>query len=381
MEKEIKKNKNWWRPVILLTAFILLAFIAGISGEVFTKYYLSNTSFFSDLYFTDQANIGQKEIVINEPRKVVVEQDLRLDQIKNDIQPVLAGIYRKKTITKNVLDSIFLPDDYLGQAAVLTSDGWLITTQNTNVVAGQSVIVTNTKKIYEIEKVVNDTATSITFMKIDVQNLPVIKFADYKTLTSGQSVVLYNNNLNRLDVSQILTKKFKEINNKYDYVASSQILDKNILLDKSFSSTYKGTALFDFQGNIIGLLRAENQVIPISYIKPIISNVLKDEKIQRPYLGINYINLNIVSGLTEVQTQNQQDGVLIWNNAAGKSVASDSPLFNKLSKGDIITSIENQKIDADTDLVDLLLEYKTGQEIKIKYFKDNKEGELSVIIK
>jgi serine protease Do len=381
MEKETKKNKHWWRPVAFLALVIVLGFAAGLGGELFTRYFLANTSLFSDLYFTDQANIGQKDIVINEPRKVVVEQDLRLDQIKNDIQPVLVGIYRKKAATKNILDSVFLPEDYLGQAAVLTSDGWLISTQNTNVVAKYNVVVTNTKKVYEIEKVVVDPVTNIVFIKINVQNLPVIKFTDFKEINSGESVVLYNNNLDKLELAQILTKRYKEIDSKYDFVSSSQVLDRYILLDNRYNLDYEGSAVFDFQGNVIGLLKSENLVIPISYIKPIISNVLKDEKIQRPYLGISYINLSEVNGLLETQTQNQQYGALIWSNVAGKSIASDSPLFNVLAKGDIIISIENQKIDRDNDLADLLLEYKIGQEIKIKYIKDGQEKELNAIIK
>jgi serine protease Do len=381
MDKDTKKSKKWISYTIFLIAFILLAFMAGIFGEFFTRYYLSKISFFSDLYFTDQTNLGQKDIVINEPRKVVVEQNMRLDQIKGDIEPVLAGIYRKKAITKNALDSIYLPEDYLGEASILTSDGWLVTTQNANVIAGQDVIVTNNNKIYEIEKVVIDTATNIAFIKISVQNLPVIKFAEYKDITDGESVVVYSNILGRINLSQVLTKKYKEINNKYDYVSSSQILNKYILLDRNYSDVYKGSAVFDFEGNVIGLLRNDGLVIPINYIKPVITYVLRDEKIKRPYLGVNYINLSNVSGLSSALVQDQETGAMIWNNAANKSVSADSPLINKLAKGDIITSIEGQKIDANNDLIDLLLEYKTGQEIKIKYMKTGQEGELSITLK
>ncbi len=381
MEKNTKKYKVWLRTAAFVILFIILGFGAGIFGELFTKYYLSNFSIFSDLYFNDQTNPGQKDIVINDPRKVVVEQNMRLDQIQNDIKPVLAGIYKKTLVTKNVLDAVYLPEDYLGEASVLTSDGWLVTTQNTNVVAGHDVIVTNNKKIYEIDKVVIDSATNIAFIKISVQNLPVIKFADYKDITDGESVVVYNSNLNRINLSQVLTKKYKEINNKYDYVSSSQILDKYILLDRNFTAAYRGCAVFNFAGNVVGLLRNDGLVIPINYIKPVISNVLKDEKIIRPYLGVNYINLSNVYGLSSAQVQDQETGAMIWNNAANKSIATDSPLINKLAKGDIITSIEGQKIDVNNDLIDLLLEYKTGQEIKIKYLKAGQEGELSVTLK
>jgi S1-C subfamily serine protease len=382
MGKENKKTRRVLKIIGLLALILILGFGAGIFGELFTKYYLSNWSYFRDLYFTENnTSIGQREIVIREPRKVVVNEDLRLSQMSSEVQTQIASIYRKKTASKNVLDSIFSPDDYLGQAAVLTSDGWLVSTQNTGATPADDVIVTYNKKIYDIDKVVLDTQTGLMFIKISVQNLPVVKLADYKNLTMGEHLVLYNTYLNQINPTSLQSKKYKEIASKYDYVSSSQDLDKRLLLNNHFGPNFKGAAIFDYQTEMVGLLVSDNKAIPISYINSIIANVLKGEKITRPYLGINYINLAQVAGLSAVQTQNQQFGALIWPNSLGKSIVADSPLLGKLDKGDIITSIEGQNIDSENDLADLLLEYKSGQEIRLKYYRNGKEGELSVKLK
>jgi len=385
MEKE--KNKPQLR--LKLIGFILLAvvfgFLAGISGEFIARFYLSNFAFFRDLYFTETDNLGQNEIIIREPRKVVVEQSLRLDQVKNDVQPSIMKIYSKKRTAKNLLDKILLPEDYLGQAVVLTSDGWLMATKNQLVRPKESLITGSAQKIYEVENVVTDEITKIMFIKINAQNLPVTKLADLEKVTNGEQVVVYNSNLDWLNLANIQNKRYKEINYKYDFVSNTQVLDKFILLDKSFTSDFNGTPVFNFQSELMGFLTGQDEsislAIPINYISPIINQVLKEEPIKRPYLGINYIDLSKAYGLEDIERQQANQGALLWPNERGIAIMSDSPLYNKLAKGDIIISVENQTLDANNDLTDLLLQYKSGQDIRIKYWHQQKEAELNLTLK
>ena len=385
MEKEIKKPKIRIKLIGFIMLAIVFGFFAGICGEFITRYYLSNFAFFSDLYFTETSNLNQGQIVIKEPRKVVVEQDLRLAQIKSDVQPSVMKIYSKKRSAKNLLDKIVSPDDYLGQAVVLTSDGWLMTIKNPLIRASESLVTGSSQKIYEVEKVIEDEVTKIMFIKISAQNLPVAKLADFDKVTEGEQVVAYNGNTDGLNLVNIQNKKYKDIKYKYDFISNTQILDEFILLDKSFNSDFNGSPIFNFQSELIGFLAGQdeliNQAIPINYITPIINQILKGEAIKRPYLGINYIDLSKVYGLDEIDRQNVNQGAMIWPNERDVPIMSDSPLYNKLAKGDIIISLENQILDANNDLTDLLLQYKSGQDIRIKYRHEQKEAEMSLTLK
>jgi serine protease Do len=384
MSNEKKENKfriNWISILILV---VVLGFLAGITGEFFTKYYLSNLAFFRDLYFTEQTDLGQKEIIIREPKKVVVEQDLRIKQLKDEIQPSIVGVYQKKKSTEQLLDKLFLPEDYQGQAVVLTSDGWLISTADVVSDIKDNLIISYNKQIYEIDKIVKDELSQIVFIKITAQNLPVIRLVDFTDVNDGQQVFIYNSYSDQLNLANIQDKRHKIINNQYDFISSSESLDKHILLDRELDNEYNGSPLVNFQGEIIGLVSGQsdqlNKAIPLHYINEIISQVLKDEKISRPQLGINYINLSQVYGLTEADRQGLENGVLVWPDQSGIVIKQDSPLFGKLVSGDIITSIEDQKIDQDTDLLDILLQYKSGQEISLHYWHESNEQELSLIL-
>ncbi|MCX6743995.1 MAG: PDZ domain-containing protein [Candidatus Parcubacteria bacterium] len=385
MEQNLIKPKKNYKYIAVLAVVIMLGFVAGILGELFTRTYLSNSQFFSDLYFTDATNLGQKELIIREPRKVVVELDSRLAQLKNDVQPSVLGIFKKRKFSQNFLDNIFAPADFTGQALALTSDGWLMATQDAITRSLGELVIYYNNKAYDLEKIIRDEKTGIVFLKINVQNLPVVKLADVQKATPGEQLFVFQAYYGELNLANIVSKSYQPIFDKYDLVNSSESLIPKVLINKNFSSALKGAAVFNLQGEVLGFLVADNegynQIVPVNYLNPIVNQVLKGDKISRPYLGINYINLSRTYNLKESEGQETPKGAMIWSNKNGVAINEDSPLFGKLAKGDIILSLENQQIDAENDLSLLLLGYKSGQEIRLKYLRDNKETEISVIIK
>lgn len=380
MSQEKKSNLNKKLFVILILA-IIFGFTAGIFGEFIEKYYLSNFSFFRDLYFTEQDNYGDRDIVIKDPRKVVVEQDLRISQTIIDVKESFVGVYQSKPDTiETVVDSIFLPEEYLGQALILTSDGWLISTEQVFDSTKKEKVIVYDKKIYQIEKIIEDSATGVYFIKIDEQNMPVIKFADFDQVSNDQQVIVYNKFNNQAKLRRILNKQYKQINDVYDYINSSEIIDKRILLNQECSSDFLAAPLINFEGEIIGLMTADDQALALQNIESVIEYVLKDEEIKRPYLGINYINIPLVEGLSEEIRQEQEKGALIWSDQDKIAIEENSPFAEILVKGDIITSIEDQQLDYNHDIATMLLDYKTSQQINIKYIHDGEEKEVSVEI-
>ena len=157
-----------------------------------------------------------------------------------------------------------------------------------------------------------------------------------------------------------------------------------MLLDNSLSAKYVGSPVFNLEGEIIGLLQTKNdqlnQAVPLHYIEPIISQILKGEEIKRPTLGINYLNLAQIHGLSEEDRQGLEVGALIWPDQNDITFSENSPLKGVLEPGDIITSIEDQIISTDKDLVDILLDYKIGQEVNIRYLSGGEEKDINIIL-
>jgi S1-C subfamily serine protease len=376
---EAAKPKTLKR-VLFIMVLVLIAFLAGIGGELFTRTYLAKMAFFRDFYFTETDNLGQRDLIISQPKKVVVEQDIRLNQLAAEIRPSVLGIYYAKKAGKSLSDNLYLASDLAGQSFVLTSDGWLISSARAIPGSKDDVIIYYNNKAYPIEKIVRDDLIGTVFIKINAQNLPVIKLADLQNISNGQHIFIFNSYYQQVNLANIIDRAYLPAREKNDLIVSSQDLSKRILGDKIFSANLTGSPVFSLDGEIVGLYdqsgASNSQIIPINLVSSIVNQVLKGEKLSRPYLGINYINLNkavIVNNAQELNVPNK--GVY------AQSVLSDSPLYSIVVKGDIILSLENQDLDANNDLVDLLMGYKTGQEIKLKYQHLDKEQEIKVILK
>ena len=376
---EATKPKTLKRGLFIL-ALVLIAFLAGILGELFTRTYLAKMAFFRDFYFTETDNLGQRDLIISQPKKVVVEQDIRLNQLATEIRPSVLGIYYEKKAGKSFSDNLYLASDLAGQSFVLTSDGWLISSARAIPGSKDDVIIYYNNKAYPIEKIVKDDLIGTVFIKINAQNLPVIKLADSQNISNGQHIFVFNSYYQQVNLANILDRSYLPVREKNDLIVSSQDLSKRILGDKIFSANLTGSPVFSLDGEIVGLYdqsgASTSQIIPINLVSSIVNQVLKGEKLSRPYLGINYINLNKAVSVNNAQAFNVPNkGVYV------QSVLADSPLYNIVVKGDIILSLENQDLDANNDLVDLLMGYKTGQEIKLKYQHLDKEQEIKVILK
>lgn len=375
---ETPKNKTLYR-ILLIIALVIIAFLAGILGEFFTRTYLSNLAYFRDFYFTEADNANQRELVISQPKKVVVEQDTRLNQLAKEIQPSVLGIYLAKKTGKNLSDNLYLPQELAGQSFVLTSDGWLISSATAVTAGKEDLVVYYNNKVYPLEKIVRDDLTKAVFIKINAQNLPVIKLADSQTVIAGQQIFAFDSYWQELHLANIIDRAYRPITEKSDLINFSQELNKSILINKNFPANLAGSPVFNLEGEIVGLWDhpglSNSQVIPINYLSPIVNQVLKGEKIKRPYLGVYYIDLS--KAVVDIAADSNLPKV----GAYVQSVATDSPLDGQVVKGDIIKSLENQDIDENNDLLDLLISYKSGQEIKLKYQHLDKEIEINVILK
>ncbi|MCX6740489.1 MAG: S1C family serine protease [Candidatus Parcubacteria bacterium] len=380
-QKQSTAPKLLRNKLLLLGLLILLSFVAGIFGEIFTRAYLSKLDIFSDFYFSGSNDLGDRELIINDPKKVVVEQDLRLKQLVSEIQPTVLSLFKNKKLGKTITDNVFLADDMLGQAFVLTSDGWLITSTSSASRAQEDMVILYNNKVYQIEKLVKDVPTDCVFIKINAQNLPVVKLADAQNIVPGQQVFVIDNFNNQVHLANILDRGYRSTADKNILIINSEEINKYVLINKQLPVNLAGSPVFNLEGSIIGfwdqqLGSSGSRVIPANYFMQIMSQILKGEKINRPYLGLNYINLFRVAYNSEfLANPNSPKGAYVW------SLEEDSPLAGKVVKGDIILSLENNNLDANIDLNDLLLSYKTGQEVRIKYWREDKEEEVNIKLK
>lgn len=359
----MKKISSAFVAIILAIVF---GFTSGILGFVIVGFNQNLLTFWGRLNISGDNSSGQ--IIIDRPRNVVVQQDIQLEQIQNDLVPALVNIYSPRK-GDSVLDKINTKNNYVGQGFVLTADGWMITVKS--VIAnpkGKYSAVGYENKQYTIENFIEDSNYKIEFVKTQAKNLPVARLGAISDLVIGQTVVLISG---RYNFSLGHIKKIGyDFNNPQESILSSDLIQREIVLDVPLDISANGAVVANLKGEIIGLVNS-GKIIPIANFKSAIDQVLNGKKITYPGLKMQYIDLAQTEGLVELG----EKGAYVV------SAAKDGPVFNKLKEGDIIKKINDTELSAFVGLAEAISGYKSGDKVELLISRKGQEQGLEVVLK
>jgi S1-C subfamily serine protease len=168
---------------------------------------------------------------------------------------------------------------------------------------------------------------------------------------------------------------------------SSDVLQNLLQTDAAINEGNSGGPLVGLNGQVIGINTAvagggaENIgfAIPIDDIKGLITSVLEEGKLERPYLGVRYVQLtDDLAARFELETKR---GAYIMPHEAGEeaSVLPNSPAAKAgLREGDVITKLSGEAVDDGHSLTALIGKHKVGEEITLSIVRDGKDQEVKV---
>ncbi len=224
----------------------------------------------------------------------------------------------------------------------------------------------------------NDLAVvSVKLSDISAATLGKIKVAvlgDSTTLKLGEPAIAIGNSLG---YGQSVTVGYISATER-----TVQISDKTMTLiqtDAAINPGNSGGALLNIKGEVIGINSAKlsdtsvegtGYAIPISDAAPIINDLMSSTHVsdeEKPYLGIY--------GSSVPETYQTKFG---WPAGAYVSrVLSDSPAeLAGLQSGDIITAIDDKKVDSMDDLETILSDHKVGDKINITIARTDSKGNV-----
>jgi len=204
--KFFRKFKNSMISQTVILA-IIFGFAAGMVGQIMADVYVDP---FQDELLRQALFFNQAiDPIIPELRRASkflgIEQDFQVDRAINQIRPSLAGIFPVKTTLANKQNISYQPNELVASAFVLTSDGWLATSQDIGARAPINMVVVHQSKQYEIERVVADSSSNVTFVKVNAQNLRVVTLGDSAAVKLGQLMLT----LNSFDQARVTTIQAK----------------------------------------------------------------------------------------------------------------------------------------------------------------------------
>ncbi|HJV31760.1 MAG TPA: S1C family serine protease, partial [Bacillales bacterium] len=156
-----------------------------------------------------------------------------------------------------------------------------------------------------------------------------------------------------------------------------------IQTDAAINPGNSGGALINPDGQVIGinsLKISENGVeglgfaIPSNDLIPIVNELIKNGKIERPYLGIGLADLNEIPQMYWDLPSNVEKGVMVTSVDQNSAAASAG-----FQQRDVIISMNGTKIESSTDLRKYLYtKVNNGDKVKFDIYRNGKKMSLQV---
>ena len=369
--------------IILVTIATIFGLLSGVVGQIVSRAYFLEKDFnmplFGDISFGDDNNSAN--LIISNPKKIVVEQETKAVETAQAVSGGIMGIFLKED----------LEDKYInlrekdGQAFVITSDGWMVSTfipkeilqikdkdatssrEKILKVIKNYIFISSDFKNYEVENVLYDSLSGFSFWKIKAYDLPVRKLEGF--LNNGE-LVFGVNWAGDILVTTILGKE------EETKVLSSDIFMEEILVSDKIDPKLNNSFLFNVYGDLLGFIKEDSKIIAIKSFNSLIKNLLKNKSIKRPSLGVNYINYFNVLDLEKNKTGL---GAKISKDEKDIAIFKKSPAeISGLKEGDIIMAINKINLTKDTNLRELINNYLPGDELIIDYLREDKSFSVNL---
>ena len=266
------------------------------------------------------------------------------------------------------LGSGFLIDE---KGHIVTNNHVIDNAQEINITVGD-----NEKKIYKAKVIGKDKKTDLALLKIDAKEpIPFVKFGNSDNARVGEPVIAIGNafGFGGTVTSGIISAKGRHL--------GGQFYEEFIQTDASINKGNSGGPMFNMNGEVIGVNSAIVSpsggnvgigfAIPSNTAKSIISKLLKDGKIDRPWLGITFqpVTENIAKGFN----LSNSDGAIVSN------IIKDSPAEKAgINIGDIIVKFNNITLNNINSFPKLVADSPLNTKIPIQIIRKGKIINLSV---
>ncbi|MBC7512121.1 trypsin-like peptidase domain-containing protein [Candidatus Saccharibacteria bacterium] len=319
---------------------------------------------------------------------VVTPDEESISAVAKAVSPSVVSVLTSTSQTSRFFDEQY-EQQGAGTGMIVSSDGYIMT--NKHVIDGAdsvTVVLTDGKRYEDVEVLGSDPLNDVAFLRIkDVTGLPAITFGDSKTLRIGQSVVAIGNALGQYQnsvTSGIISGTGRPVIASSDGTTTGEAesLTDLIQTDAAINSGNSGGPLLNLKGQVIGIntaIAADAQsigfAIPIGATKGLLAHVIKTGKVERAYLGVQYIS--ITSAVKEEYDLAVSRGDYITSER-GSSVQAGGPADKAgIKDKDIIVAVNGSNVGEVASVSSLISEYEPGDTVDLTVLRDGKEIKLT----
>jgi serine protease Do len=269
----------------------------------------------------------------------------------------------------------------IGSGVVISPDGYIVT--NNHVVEGAVDIrvTTTNRRVLKAKLVGTDPLTDLAVLKVDATDLASVPWGDSTEVRPGQTVLAFGNPFGqRFTVTRGIVSAVKRANPD---PSDRRKPGEFIQTDAAINPGNSGGPLVDARGEVIGintfLISASGSfsgmgfAIPSQIVRPTVETLIRDGKVTHAHIGV---------GISDVTPENAK--FFDDSNASGalvNQVEADSPGAKAgLKIGDVITKIDNQKVNDAGELQATVSQKGPGAKITLEVLRDGKSMTIPVTL-
>ncbi|MCP4980978.1 MAG: DegQ family serine endoprotease [Gammaproteobacteria bacterium] len=265
----------------------------------------------------------------------------------------------------------------LGSGFIISDDGYILTNHHVISGADEVIVRMSNRKEYVARIVGSDEASDVAVLKVDADDLPVLKFGDSDEIKVGEWVLAIGSpfGFDHSVTAGIVSAKGRSLPSD-NYVPFIQT-------DVAINPGNSGGPLFNLDGEVIGInsqiysrtggFMGLSFAIPIEMAVDVASQLKETGTVSRGWLGV--LIQEVTRELAESFGMENPHGALV------AKVLDDSPAAAAgLEVGDVIIEFNGKKVMRSSGLPPLVGRAKVGQEASVTVIRNKKRRNIGVQI-
>ncbi len=278
-----------------------------------------------------------------------------------------------------------------GSGSILDQEGNILTNYHVIENAQKLSVSLGGQKDYPAKLIGGDPDTDLAVIRLlekPREPLTVISLGDSDKLSVGQKVLAIGNpfGLDRTLTTGVISGLQRPIRAR-----NNRPIEGAIQTDASINPGNSGGPLLDSHGRMIGI---NSQIlspsgasagvgfaVPVNIAKRIVPQLIRSGTVTRPKLDFVPRDIETIKAQVELPVS---DGVMVWQVAPGGAAATaglrgvTQTEDGEVALGDIIVSLDGEKVGNSDDLYRLLEKHQPGQTVSLEIVRNGRRQTVSV---
>ncbi len=265
----------------------------------------------------------------------------------------------------------------LGSGFIISDDGYILTNHHVVASADEVIVRMSNRKEYIAKIIGSDEASDVAVLKVDADDLPVLKFGDSDDLKVGEWVLAIGSpfGFDHTVTAGIVSAKGRSLPSD-NYVPFIQT-------DVAINPGNSGGPLFNLKGEVIGInsqiysrtggFMGLSFAIPIELAVDVASQIKETGSVSRGWLGV--LIQEVTRELAESFGMENPHGALV------AKVLDNSPAEAAgLEVGDVIVEFNGKKVMRSSGLPPLVGRAKVGEQARVTVIRNKQQRSIGVQI-